>query len=688
MSGHWQPDETSQEIGTGSPRRGRRRGRLLALIGAILLLATALFWVRGVPAWWARRTAVELLHQGAVTAALDQLGWAKRFAPHDGRADLIRASCLRRRRQPDLSGQCLRVARENGAPPELIQREARLASLQAGDISPKTEAELVAMVEGGASPWDVYGAFVLGCLQRGDLPRAQRFLQAWNEDSPEEADVAYLEGLCWASAGNGMRARECMETAVRRQPRHELARAALAQLLEQQGDIELALDQRLELARRSPSDEETILNLARLLRRLGRADDARRVTAAIGSEAEVSDEARWELGEIALELGDYQGARSRFLGARLSGVDGSRGVLASVPAIADRGDTVLAEVLLEKVTTRAAAESLEGNAYDAGQVFAQLNGVYDRIQRTTDLRARLQWNPSDGVAARQLQALSASPVEVPAETGDGKAESGAALYARHCAVCHGDNGNGNGRAARHLYPRPKNFRSGNFRLVSTINAVPALRDLETTVQRGMPGTSMSSFTNLGKEQVSLLVQEVVRLYHDGIREQVLRWAIDETSESVDQEVRETIGSLATPGSPAGIPPIGPSLPEAIARGKQVYAQSACFHCHGEDGRGPGDTLLVDEEGRLTSSRDLTCEPFKGGVEPQAVYLRILLGMPGTPHPSSAGLAQNEIADLVHFCLSLRQTPEKVLTSYEQWIRAHRPGMGRPGNNETSASDGT
>ena len=48
------------------------------------------------------------------------------------------------------------------------------------------------------------------------------------------------------------------------------------------------------------------------------------------------------------------------------------------------------------------------------------------------------------------------------------------LYKTHCSTCHGDKGDGVSVASRFLFPKPRNFRGGRFRLVSTENAVPTL----------------------------------------------------------------------------------------------------------------------------------------------------------------------------------------------------------------------
>src|SRR5262245_30407222 len=49
---------------------------------------------------------------------------------------------------------------------------------------------------------------------------------------------------------------------------------------------------------------------------------------------------------------------------------------------------------------------------------------------------------------------------------------GQRTYQKQCAACHGATGEGNGEASYLLYPRPRDFTSGEFRLVSTWEGVP------------------------------------------------------------------------------------------------------------------------------------------------------------------------------------------------------------------------
>jgi Cytochrome C oxidase, cbb3-type, subunit III len=69
--------------------------------------------------------------------------------------------------------------------------------------------------------------------------------------------------------------------------------------------------------------------------------------------------------------------------------------------------------------------------------------------------------------------------------------SGKQLYLKNCSQCHGEKGDGEGYAAPHLRPRPRNFTSGKFKIRTTPSgALPTHDDLVNIIRRGMPYTSM------------------------------------------------------------------------------------------------------------------------------------------------------------------------------------------------------
>jgi len=71
---------------------------------------------------------------------------------------------------------------------------------------------------------------------------------------------------------------------------------------------------------------------------------------------------------------------------------------------------------------------------------------------------------------------------------------------------------GDGPAAVWLYPKPRHFNSGLFKIRSTpANFLPTEDDLFQVITRGMPGSSMPSFTYLSAAERRDVVQYVKHL---------------------------------------------------------------------------------------------------------------------------------------------------------------------------------
>lgn len=261
--------------------------------------------------------------------------------------------------------------------------------------------------------------------------------------------------------------------------------------------------------------------------------------------------------------------------------------------------------------------------------------------------------------------------------------TGTALYAQHCAACHGKEGDGQGVAAAYLFPKPRDFQAGRFRLVSTVNRTPSRDDLLDVLKRGMPGSAMPPWEHLGDEELKLLVDEVQRLHREGVRQQYVRVLREEEEltgaeiedPAVQEEIEQYVELRTAPGEATQVPPIAEADDEAIARGKNIYMLQGCNKCHGDEGRGDGQQQMVDDEGFPTAPRDFTRGIFKGGHDPASVYRRIAYGMPGTPMPSSQ-LTPAQIIDLSHFVLSLsnEQTRQDALQKRRKLTAKRLPNV--------------
>ena len=245
---------------------------------------------------------------------------------------------------------------------------------------------------------------------------------------------------------------------------------------------------------------------------------------------------------------------------------------------------------------------------------------------------------------------------------------GAETYAMHCVGCHGAIGDGAGPAARHLAPRPRNFRAGLYKFTSTPAGMrPLRRDLYQTVTRGLSGSAMMEFRLL-PEDVRWSVVEHVRWL--ALRGEYPRLVLDtawDDEELPDAETLEELADLAEERwHPALLPTIHPGAPEpppdaaSIARGHALFSDTAlanCAACHGPGGRGdgPSATAFLDDWGYPIRPRDLTRGVFRAGSESSDLYRTIAAGIKGTPMGSFEGaLTPEQIWDLVHYVQSLAQ----------------------------------
>ena len=106
--------------------------------------------------------------------------------------------------------------------------------------------------------------------------------------------------------------------------------------------------------------------------------------------------------------------------------------------------------------------------------------------------------------------------------------------------------------------------------------------------------------------------------------------------------------------------------ERIARGAELYQQIECWQCHGQQGRGDGNsaTTLDDDTGFPIYAADLSGNwHFNGGGTVEDIYRRLRTGLDGTPMPTFSDLIESNIItdddlwSLAHYVRSL--SPEEA-----------------------------
>jgi mono/diheme cytochrome c family protein len=280
------------------------------------------------------------------------------------------------------------------------------------------------------------------------------------------------------------------------------------------------------------------------------------------------------------------------------------------------------------------------------------------------------------------------------------------LYRQHCATCHGISGDGAGPTAKMLSVYPRDFRNGVFKYTSTRSGMKPVRDdLRQTLRKGLTGTAMPSFKKLPDHELEALVEYVKYLSIRGETERYLFQLVVDESEplplgAVAMDVVTEDGVLAAADLWAlpeqsrdefvVDPPPPPltntpgQLARSIQRGRELYASkdAQCVKCHGPEGAGDGEEKeLYDdwneakrgvnpeqtaEMARLFTlpiqrlkARDFREGIFHGGGSPEDLYVRIHVGIKGTPMPAAGpapgadgAYTEEEIWHVVNYVLSL------------------------------------
>lgn len=252
-------------------------------------------------------------------------------------------------------------------------------------------------------------------------------------------------------------------------------------------------------------------------------------------------------------------------------------------------------------------------------------------------------------ATLELQAQPAAPA---ATSATDSTAAGRAVYDQHCAACHGSTGDGNGPAAVWLYPKPRNFSAGLFKIKSTPGpSLPTDEDLFQSVTRGLPGSSMPSFSYLSEAERREVVQYVKQLTASA----------DASGQLINLFQQAAANGLLA--KPVEVPPEPAISVQELTLGRDVFTKMGCALCHGETGAGDGPQVptLRDAAGLPIHPRDFNTGLFRGGHTGRDLYLRVHNGLAGTPMIpyGDETLKPEERWAVVHFVQSLRRTDVAV-----------------------------
>ncbi len=207
---------------------------------------------------------------------------------------------------------------------------------------------------------------------------------------------------------------------------------------------------------------------------------------------------------------------------------------------------------------------------------------------------------------------------------------GREVYQSRCVGCHGKRGDGNGLAATFLSPRPRNFTLGVFKFRTTASgSLPTDGDLYRTVTRGVRGTAMPTWHELPDKE-RLAVVTFIKTFSS-------RWK----------------DTRPEPAAAISEPPTASA--ELVARGKDLYRAAKCSQCHGDEGKGDGESAadLTDDLKFPIRPPDFTRGQYKGGSTVRDIFRTMTLGLDGSPMPSFAdSLNEEERWAISYYVLSL------------------------------------
>ena len=280
---------------TVSPVRTPRRW--VWLIGSVLLLACAGWGVRT----WVWSQAEQALQSRLPDVALSWLRVAETMGTARSTLALARCRAFRQQGEFAKAERELQAAKASGGSTSEVRLQELLLLAETGQLAP-VESQLPKLLQ---SPdlrvGDVCAAFVRGFILNARTADALGLIKPWQADDPSDAESYYLHGVIFEQAQDFRTAADSFRTALKLAPRRIEIRLALAEsLLEFQ-----ELDAAYQLLQTMPSGkadrERALLTLARVERRRGRFDEARRALEQLPAEGSAAAAICEERGRLELD---------------------------------------------------------------------------------------------------------------------------------------------------------------------------------------------------------------------------------------------------------------------------------------------------------------------------------------------------------------------------------------------------
>lgn len=151
------------------------------------------------------------------------------------------------------------------------------------------------------------------------------------------------------------------------------------------------------------------------------------------------------------------------------------------------------------------------------------------------------------------------------------------LFRHHCAVCHGEKGDGDSLARQALDPAPRDFTSAKAKVELSRAHMIEVLNKGTVTKDGKPTSMIAWKDHLSPEQIETLVDFIIVRFMEGKAAQTEN-AQDPRHKGHDH------GKVKAVNYPYALKP-------NAAQGKSLYAAN-CAACHGEKGDGKGNPARV------------------------------------------------------------------------------------------------
>lgn len=273
-----------------------------------ILLAVSALGI-GLAAWHRSRENGRRQQIAAALAARDPahardllLAQAKADAT-DAETAFLLARAERRLNDFPAAGRYLARARELGYGDQQVAGEELLLLAQSGHLD-RAEPHLARLLEeaGGDLP-EICEAYVVGYFRHLKFDAAQRLLDRWEQESPEDPQPHLLRASMWAHLERWSQAEQAAREALQRAPEHETARFGLAGALYRQNRYHEAAAEYKWCLEADPQRHEARSGLADCLFNLGENDQARAMFAEVLANDPEHFGARLGLGQLALSDG-------------------------------------------------------------------------------------------------------------------------------------------------------------------------------------------------------------------------------------------------------------------------------------------------------------------------------------------------------------------------------------------------